>query len=117
MSKLAIICNGPEPANLFPTFVVGSAAAAMGEEVILFFTPGAAPALRTGVLETVQAKGMPDMGELVDSLQALGGRILVCDLCVEAAGVAEDQLRDGVEIVGVTTFLADTQDATRTFAF
>jgi hypothetical protein len=43
-------------------------------KVILFFTPAAAPALVMNDLEGVQAKGMPDMGDLVRSLQDLGGR-------------------------------------------
>jgi predicted peroxiredoxin len=48
---------------------------------------------------------------------ALGGRILVCDLCLEAKNLRPQDLRDGIEIVGVTTFLAETSDATRTFSF
>jgi len=44
MPKAAIICNGREPDNLFPTFIQGSAAAAMGNEVILFFPPSRASA-------------------------------------------------------------------------
>lgn len=39
MGTVAIVCNGCEPQNLFPTFIMGSAAAAMGDEVVLFFTP------------------------------------------------------------------------------
>jgi predicted peroxiredoxin len=117
MSETAIICNGCEPNNLFPTFILGSAAAAMGDEVILFFTPGGAPALVNGELERIQAKGMPEMRELVRSFQASGGRILVCDLCLQAKDLQEEKLRDGIEIVGVTSFLADTQDVTRTFSF
>jgi predicted peroxiredoxin len=117
MPKSVIICNGGEPHNLFPTFILGSAAAAMGDEVILFFTPSGAPALVKGELEETEAKGMPEMGELVRSFRSLGGRILVCDLCLEAKDLQEEDLRDGIEIVGVTTFLADTHDATRTFSF
>ena len=117
MTKMAIVCTGSEPGHLFPTFMIGSAAVAMGDEVILFFTPAAAPALGKGILEGVEAKGMPEMGELVESLRELGGRILVCDLCLEATDLQAEDLRDGVEIVGVTSFLADTRDATRTFSF
>jgi predicted peroxiredoxin len=108
MPKTAIICNGCEPHNLFPTLILGSAAAAMGDEVIMFFTPGGAPALVKGELEKIETKGMPEMRELVHSLQVLGGRILVCDLCLEAEDLQEHELRDGIEIVGVTSFLADT---------
>ena len=59
MTKTAIVCTGPEPKHLFPTFIIGSAAAAMGDQVILFFTPAAAPALVRGYLEKVRAQGMP----------------------------------------------------------
>jgi predicted peroxiredoxin len=117
MTKTAIVCTGPEPKHLFPTFIMGSAAAAMGDQVILFFTPAAAPALVKGYLEKVKAQGMPDMADLVQSLQDLGGRMLVCDLCVGATDVQAEDLRDDADIVGVTTFLADTRDATRTFSF
>jgi predicted peroxiredoxin len=117
MTKTAIVCTGSDPKHLFPTFIIGSAAVAMGDEVILFFTPAAAPALVKGKLEEIEAKGMPDMRDLVESLQELGGRILVCDLCLEAMDLQEEELRDGAEIVGVTSFLADTKDATRTFSF
>ena len=44
--KVAIVCNGSENKSLYPTFVLASSAAASGDEVVLFFTPGAASALR-----------------------------------------------------------------------
>jgi predicted peroxiredoxin len=117
MSGLAIVCNGCEPENLFPTFIMASAAAALGDEVVVFFTPSAAPALVRGHLEKLEAKGLPAMNDLVTDLQDLGGRILVCDLCLEAKDLAPEDLRDDVELVGVTKFLADTRDAGRTFCF
>jgi predicted peroxiredoxin len=117
MGTVAIVCNSCEPQNVFPTFIVGSAAAAMGDEVVLFFTPSAAPALVRGRLEKMQAKGMPPMAELVTGFQDLEGKILACDLCLEAKDLAPGDLRDGVELVGVVPFLAGTRDAARTFCF
>ncbi len=117
MCTVAIVCNGCESQNLFPTFIMGSAAAAMGDEVVLFFTPSAAPALVRGRLETMQAKGMPAMAELVADFQDLEGKIQVCDLSLEAKDLKPDDLRDGVELVGVVPFLAGTRDAVRTFCF
>ena len=117
MCTVAIVCNGCEPQNLFPTFIMGSAAAAMGDEVVLFFTPSAAPALVRGKLETMQAKGMPVMAELVADFQDLEGRILACDLCLEAKDLRVDDLRAGVELVGIVSFLAGTKDAKRTLCF
>lgn len=88
MSKTAIVCSGGEPAQLFPTFVFAASAAALGEEVLVFCCPAAAPAMLKGNLEEMEAK----------------------DLKV-------DDLREGVELVGVTTFLVESADASRTFCF
>ena len=115
--KVAIVCNGAENKNLYPTFILGSSAAAAGDEVVLFFTPGAAQALRKGELEKIKAKGMPDMAELVEGITALGGRILLCELALEAKDMKKEEFRDDIEIVGATSFMADIDDAQVTFSF
>ena len=115
--KVAIVCNGAENKNLYPTFVLASSAAASGDDVVLFFTPGAAPALRKGVLEEIKAKGMPDMAELVAGVTSLGGRILLCELALEAKDMKKEEFREGIEIVGATKFMADITDAQITFSF
>ena len=115
--KVAIVCNGAEPKNLYPTFVLGSSAAASGDEVVLFFCPAAAPAMRKGELEKIKGKGMPDMKELVEGVQSLGGRLLLCELALEAKDLKKEELRDNLEIVGATSFMADISDAQITFSF
>lgn len=113
----AIVCNGIENKNLYPTFILGSAAVALGGDVVIFFTPGGAPALKKGFLEQVSGKGMPEMIEMVNDYLALDGRIVACELFVDALDMPESELREGVEVVGGTGFLADISDATITFSF
>jgi len=117
MAKVAITCNGAEPSNVFPPFILGSAAAASGDEVVLFFTPGGAPAMVKGVIEKMEVKGLPNLLELFEGLRNLGGRILVCELALEAKGLKKEDFREGVEIVGATTFMNDVKDAQITFSF
>ncbi len=117
MPSLAIVCNGSENQNLYPTFVLGSAAAALEYDVTIFFTPGAVPALKPGYLESIESKGMPPMKDLVNSLTALGGKLVLCELCLEAKDVALADLRDGLVLSGATGFLSDIKDATLTFSF
>jgi predicted peroxiredoxin len=117
MSKVAMVCNGSEPKNLYPAFILGSSAVASGDDLIIFFTPGAAPALRKGELEKIKAKGYPDMAELVEGVTALGGRLLLCELAFEAKDMTKDEIRDNVEVVGATTFMAEINDAQITFSF
>lgn len=117
MGKLAITLNGAEPSNVFPPFILGSSAAASGDDVIIFVTPGGAPAFVKGVLEKIQAKGLPDLMELVDGLKMLGGRVMLCELAFESKGIKPEEIRDGIEIVGATTFIAEASDATLSFSF
>lgn len=118
MTKVAITCNGVESKNVYPALIMGSSSAALGHEVVLFFTPAGAPIMVDGALEKIEpAKGLLDIIELYDSLRALGGRIWVCELCLEVHGLTADDFREGIEIVGVTAFLGRVQDATLTFSF
>ena len=117
MSKVAMVCNGAEPKNLYPAFILGSSAVASGDDLIIFFTPGGAPALKKGALEKIQGKGMPDMIDLVEGIQALGARIMLCELAFEAKDMKKEDLRDGVEVVGATTFISEISDAQITFSF
>ncbi len=117
MGKVSITCNGAEPGTIFPAFILGSAAAACGDDVVLFFTPGGAPALVKGELEKIKAKGMPDVMELYDGLLTLGGRIIACELAVGAKDIKPEDFREGVEIMGATSFLGEIADAQITFSF
>ena len=117
MGKVAIICNGNENSSVYPTFIMGSAAAAAGDEVIIFFTPGAVPVLKPGYLENLNGKGMPAMKELLEGIKALGGRMILCELGLEAKDVTVEDLRDDIEIGGATSFMADIKDAKTTFSF
>ena len=117
MAKVAITCNSTEPTSIFPTFILGSAAAACGDDVILFFTPSGSPSLVKGELEKIKGKGMPDLIELVDGLLVLGGRIIACELCFTAKDIKPEDLREGVEVMGATSFLGEISDAQITFSF
>ena len=41
----------------------------------------------------------------------LGVKITACAMSMDIMGIKESELIDGVEIAGVATYLADTQDA------
>ena len=116
--KTAIVCNGTENKNLFPTFILGSSAISLDHDVYLFFTPSGAPALKKGFLEQVQGKGMPDMIEMVNDFLDLGGHIIACELCFDVHDdLTEENLRAGVEVAGATGFISDITEATITFSF
>jgi len=117
MAKVAITCNGSEPVNVLSPFILGSAAAASGDEVIIFFTPGGSPAMVKGAIEKMKVKGLPDLVEMYNGLRDLGGRVMVCELALDVKNLKKEDFREGVEIVGATTFINEIKDATITFSF
>lgn len=71
-----------------------------------------------GELEKIRSqKGLPDLIELFNGLRELGGKIYVCGLVLEAKDLKNEDFREGVEIVGATTFMNEIKDATITFSF
>jgi predicted peroxiredoxin len=65
----------------------------------------------------MEGKGLPNLLELYEGVRALGGKIYVCELALEAKDLKKEDLREGVEIVGATTFINEIKDATITFSF
>ena len=120
MAKTAMTCNSAEPSSIFPTFILASAAAACGDDVVIFFTVGGAPAMVKGELEKMndsKGKGLPDLMELYEGFCVLGGKIIVCELILGAKDLKAEDLREGVEITGATSFLGEISDAQITFSF
>ena len=117
MAKVAIVVNGAGMGNVGPTLIIGSAAAALGDDVVLFFGVGGGPAMVKGELEKMEGKGLPNFVELYNGLRDLGGKIIVCELCLDAKDLKAEDFREGVEIAGATSFLGEIRDATITFSF
>jgi predicted peroxiredoxin len=117
MAKVAITVNGSENSNVFPPFILGSSAVSLGDELVIFFCPGGAPAMVKGVIEKMEGKGLPNLLELFEGVRNLGGKIYVCELALEAKDIKKEDIRDGVEIIGATTFMDEVKDATVTFSF
>ncbi len=117
MTKLAITINGIEPSNIFPAFIKATSSLALGDDVVLFFTPYAAPIMVKGELEKIKTEGMPDIIDLYESFIALDGKIMMCELAIKTNNIAEDDLREEVQLVGMTTFLVEARDANLTFSY
>ncbi len=115
--KTVISVNGPEPHNLYPAFVIASSSAALGDEVIMWFTPRAGPALLSWELEKVKGVGMDDLIELVKGVQALGGKLYLCSAAMDILGCEPEDLWEGVELKGSTTFVSEAHGATLSLSF
>jgi predicted peroxiredoxin len=117
-SKMVIVCNS-DSAGVMPTFIMGASGIGIGEDVVMFFCPGGSTVLLKGELEKFQGKkGLPDPVDLFNTILDEGGRIILCELALEAKGIKKEDLRDErIEIMNAPSFLLEAGGAGLSFVF
>ena len=118
INKAVIMCNHSDADSIMAALIMGAAAAATGDEVLMFFQPGAAKMLVKGELEKLNGlPGMPDPMYLYDSIVTLDGRFILCELGLPNKGIQKEDLRDEVEVRMASDFLLDAEEATKFFSY
>lgn len=95
-------------------FVLASAAAALGRQVVLFATNAGCHALFTdwsglaeaGRDERVRGSGVAGLAELREASREMGVRLIACEAGLRSERLEPARLMPGVEIAGVATFLS-----------
>ena len=115
---IAVTVNNDSPDSVMAALVMSAAVVATGDEVFMFFQPGAARVLVKGELEKYQdLPGMPDPMDLYESILVLDGRIILCELGLPNKGIKQEDLREGVEVMMASTFLFEIEDAKLVFSY
>ena len=118
IGKMVVMCNHDDAQSIMAALVMSAAICATGEEVLMFFQPGAAKALVKGELEKFEGlKGQPDPLDLYESIQVLDGRIILCELGLPIWDIKEEDLREGVEVMMASTFLFEAEGASMVFSY
>ncbi len=117
--KLVImITHGPEEPELATIpFAMAGAAVASDVDVVLGFQGDGCLLVKKGVAETVVAPEFAPLGPLLETIQELGGKLLVCSPCVKSRGLSEDDLVEGTEIVAAARFVAEITTATNSLVY
>ena len=118
IGKIVVVCNNDDEQSVMAALVMGAAVAATGDQVLMFYQPGAAKVLAKGELEKFQGlKGQPDPLDLFESIQVLDGRIILCELGLPIWDMKKEDLREGVEVMMASTFLFEAEGALMTFSY
>lgn len=118
IGKIVVVCNNDDEQSVMAALVMAAAVAATGDQVLMFYQPGAAKVLAKGELEKYQGlKGQPDPLDLFESIQVLDGRIILCELGLPIWDMKEEDLREGVEVMMASTFLFEAEGALMTFSY
>ncbi len=118
VGKMVVVVNHDDEQSVMAALVMGAAIVATGDQVLMFFQPGAAKVLVKGELEKYQGlKGQPDPLDLYDAIQVLEGRIILCELGLPIWDIKEEDLREGVEIMMASSFLFEVEGASMVFSY
>jgi len=117
-SKMVVMVNHSDHDSVMAAIVMAAAGAATGEQVLMFFQPGAAKVLVKGELEKYQnIQGLPDPIKLYESITILDGRIILCELGLPNKGIKEEDLRDEVEVMMASSFLLEAEGANAVYCY
>jgi len=118
VGKMIVIVNHDDEQSAMAALVMSAAIVATGDQVLMFFQPGAAKLLIKGELEKYQGlKGQPDPLDLFDAIQVLEGRIILCELGLPIWDINEEDLREGVEVMMASSFLFEAEGASMVFSY
>ena len=117
--KLIFTCTwgreDPERATL--PFVAANIAATAGQEAVVLCTIEAVRLGCAGGSEGVEATGLPKLRDLMAEFIANQGKVWLCGACTKPRGITEDQLADGVNIVGAAKVVEEVVAGAKTVAF
>ena len=87
IGKVVVVLNNDDEQSVMAALVMGAAIAATGDQVLFFVQPGGAKVLAKGALGKYQGlKGQPDPVELMEAIQVLDGRVILCELGLPIRG-------------------------------
>jgi predicted peroxiredoxin len=105
----------PERATL--PFVAANIAATAGQEAIVLCTIEAVRLGVKGGTDGVEAAGLPKLCDLLSEFVANQGKVWLCGACTKPRGITEDQVTDGVSIVGAAKVVEEIVAGAKTVAF
>ncbi len=117
--KLAIVASrGTDDERATVSWTIANAGLASGQQVTMFLVSSAVDTVRKGAADNVRMNPFdPPMGELIETFLDNGGRILACPPCAKVRGYEEEDLIDGVQIVGSPALHALINDGAATLSF
>lgn len=98
-------------------FTIANGGITAGLKVSIFLTSAAIDLVRRNGQRLTHVPPLSPLAALIEDFQKRGGVIWACPPCVTARGYTQDDLLDGVVIVGASAMHADILDGAATLSF
>ncbi|MFP3511318.1 DsrE/DsrF/DrsH-like family protein [Peribacillus sp. SIMBA_075] len=128
--KVAIIASNGGLFDAYKVFNIATAAAAMDQEVAIFFTfeglnlihkeanvQLTMPEGKDHFAEGFKKANIPSIPELVTMAQEMNVKFIGCQMTMDVMGLEKEAFVDGIEVGGAVTFLEFAKDADVTLSF
>jgi predicted peroxiredoxin len=118
-TKLVVIVTaGLDDERSSVAFSVANGGITAGLEVTVFLTSNGVDWARKGAADKAHPNPLdPSMKEMIESLTTRGGKILVCPPCAGVRGYGEEDLLDGVTVVGSSAIHELIKEGAATVSF
>jgi predicted peroxiredoxin len=115
---VVLVTHGPEAPELATIpFAMAGAAVASDVDVVVGLQGEGCLLAKKGVAAGIAAPELAPLGDLIETIQELGGRLLACAPSVKSRGIADDELLDGVEVVAAGRLVAEVTSATNSLVY
>ena len=93
-------------------WVMANASVTLDAEITIFLQGEAVNVVRKDYIDGWVSHPFSPLSELVHNFLQSGGKIYVCDPCMKARFIKEEDLIEGAEIAAAVTLLTESIDAT-----
>jgi hypothetical protein len=101
---LYVLMSGLDtPERLYAPFILGSTAAAMGIESIIYFLIKGVTVVKEGEAEKIQLGTFPSLKEVMDQAIESGVKFMVCEQSCKLLGIERGDFIPEANIVGAAT--------------
>jgi predicted peroxiredoxin len=116
---MVVMTSGPDtPRRCATPFFMATLATAMDYETTMFFTVDGTLLLKKGMAETIYPKkGGKSVGEFLQEALDAGVEMIACTASMELHDLKEEDLIDGVRLVGGATFWQLSEDCKTVLSF
>lgn len=117
--RLIFVCSHgrDEPERAIVTFTAANIAAVAGQAATVLCTIEGVWIGTKGGTDGFEHEGLPSLAEMFDELVANGGEIWLCGVCTRPRGITDDDLVEGVKIVGAAKVIEEVTQGARTVTY
>ncbi|MEJ2472113.1 MAG: DsrE family protein, partial [Desulfuromonadales bacterium] len=113
-----VVSRGLDDERATVAFTIANGGLASGQDVTLFLVSSGVDLVRKGALDFARMNPIdPPLKELLENFVGQGGKILACPPCAKVRGYEQDDLIDGVEVIGSPALHALILDGASTLCF